>query len=425
MKIAFIIRCFSIITLIQSGVTLCGQNIWMHQVTNYQYEEQELENVLQPDKNYILTIYTQESSIALQQMTTFWNRKAELSSLYNAEPIFIENRAKEELSQSFEWASQHFDLKSVFVGDNICQELESCFFPTTLFISQNRIIKAQKTGNTSWEDAVDIMEAFFHATPQKLLSNEMKELIEDREECSDIYVDNRIIYGQYFHNGYSYKWLKSKKDEAEAQIGFLREDGEKLFFMDQAEIEYLMIDFSIHVCDSFYFKDPKSKEAYTFPVRDYYLDHGKKVIELEARIKSCSGEEIYLTFIEGVGTNVGLYYTYKDGYIQQELNCQYRNEELFFTTDEEHNCENRSLSTDDLDSNKIKISNPNNNVLLVSTDERERVLEFQILDLKGIPKTKISKITPSIDISNFEKGAYIIKFFEREKMLESQKFIKL
>lgn len=131
------------------------------------------------------------------------------------------------------------------------------------------------------------------------------------------------IYNDTTFNGFSYKYVT---DDYEFNSGYLREDtmeGKVWFYSPETELEYLIMDLSLAVGDTFYIDSNTETGLFALVDAVFFLDD-KKHIHLNFPL--IYGNDS-LEFIEGMGTNAGIYFPYNYyEYFNIYLLCAYKDD---------------------------------------------------------------------------------------------------
>lgn len=135
-------------------------------------------------------------------------------------------------------------------------------------------------------------------------------------------------------------------------------------------------------------------------------------------------------WIEGIGSEDGPLYIYVLGCdvdFNAELNCFTENDTLKFKSANFNSCYFSNVSLNENSKDKFYFSpNPANNFIYLNNTFQSKNLVITLNDLNGkaITIQTISK-NSTIDISQLNNGVYVIHFFEKGKILQSQKLVVL
>ncbi len=127
--------------------------------------------------------------------------------------------------------------------------------------------------------------------------------------CDAITTTSVSVIGDSTFNGHDYKKVDrfSIFDES---CGLLREDiatGKVWFYNQTIKKEFLVMDLSLNKADSFKIYDPSLDSSYIYVDTAFFINEIKHIRFKESYIQICGPEEKF-EFIEGTGTNAGLFY---------------------------------------------------------------------------------------------------------------------
>ncbi len=205
---------------------------------------------------------------------------------------------------------------------------------------------------------------------------------------------------------------------------YLREsdDYSKLYIYDQEKMqEYLIADLNLNIGDKFYL--PKDLYFYNFSnqteyliVDSVYFENGLKHVQLNSINWYFNNK---LTFIEGIGPNLGILYVYGGLYVNKSVFCLqcFKNDNIFYRNNSAgERFQSKSCFFNDITdkvknipSEVFKILNNSNSVQILFENQNKRF--FTIYDLAGkILFTQGNNENRTlIPKKNIRRGLYILK----------------
>jgi len=202
---------------------------------------------------------------------------------------------------------------------------------------------------------------------------------------------------------------------------FLREDtlqGKAWVYDLYHNDERLIMDLSLNVGDTFRIY-PNSTHYDTIAIVDsVYLENSLKKVRLNVNTIYPGNDK--LTFIEGVGTNVGIDYQVNNYFLDNfgctYMLCSYKNNQLFYKNSYVDTCyiewdgiaENKAIM------NRINVfPNPTNDILNIQLSLFSKGTIVIYNSIGQIAKAiNIDKNNLSLDISSWNKGIYFIRLFD-------------
>lgn len=249
------------------------------------------------------------------------------------------------------------------------------------------------------------------------------------QELSDGFdTDSIFIVKDTIINELSYKTVSNPYGE----LWFLREaeDNSKVFFYspNRNDSEYIVLDLTLQKSDTLLIGVNNTD---TLLVDSVYTIDNMKHIRFNYLIEFAGGSE-YLEFIEGVGTNFGLFYQGIDPmYIAQRhyLLCSYKNAGLYYTNSSEYfsgQCEVVWTGIPNLnESNNPKVfPNPARETINFQLDDYWGNVVLHIFDSKGSLIKKVQEITNLmvVNLTDFPPGLYFYSL-QSDKQIINNKFI--
>lgn len=217
--------------------------------------------------------------------------------------------------------------------------------------------------------------------------------------------------------------------------GYLREDstlGKAWYFSNIDTTEQLIMDLNLNLGDTFYVAGVWNSYVGYHPVDSIWFQSGRKHIridnEINPNIGGSNNEKV--TFIEGIGTNIGISYqdlnnvnnfpyllcSYKD------INAIYQNSHPFFMG----SCKYLSVGIDDNLTSEKPINiypNPTKNILnIVVPDAQALKIDVYSIDGKLIERKSITK-NIIIDVSKYQSGLYFINATNSKGEVFRNKFV--
>jgi len=180
----------------------------------------------------------------------------------------------------------------------------------------------------------------------------------------------------------------------------------------------LIMDLSLNVGDTFRIY-PNSTHYDTIAIVDsVYLENSLKKVRLNVNTIYPGNDK--LTFIEGVGTNVGIDYQVNNYFLDNfgctYMLCSYKNNQLFYKNSYVDTCyiewdgiaENKAIM------NRINVfPNPTNDILNIQLSLFSKGTIVIYNSIGQIAKAiNIDKNNLSLDISSWNKGIYFIRLFD-------------
>ncbi len=144
--------------------------------------------------------------------------------------------------------------------------------------------------------------------------------------CDAVTTESGFVIGDTIINAKTYKILGGFQGFS-GFAGYIREDtlqGKAWFYNEYQKQEYLAMDLNLSVGDTFNIYD-YGNTAHPYLVDSVYSLNNRKHVRLNVSISICTSIE-QITFIEGVGTNAGLFFqgNYFDP-IPNYMLCQHKN----------------------------------------------------------------------------------------------------
>lgn len=220
--------------------------------------------------------------------------------------------------------------------------------------------------------------------------------------CDAVTTSPITVIGDSTFRGHNYK-IVNQFSIFDTSHGFLREDtltGKVWFYNKTISKEFLVADLSLNKTDSFKIFTPNLDSSFIF-VDTIYFDNGKKHIRFSnSYIQICAPEEVF-EFIEGTGTNAGLFYNteWNGNFINSYLLCHEKDGEKVYG----NNLFNDSCFIQSLDVNDVQIFNE----LEVFPNPSSDYVTFRIKDnINGKYELKIynsnAQLTHSVSTQNNE-----------------------
>ena len=235
--------------------------------------------------------------------------------------------------------------------------------------------------------------------------------IPDAIETDSVYImkDSTI-------NGTVYKAVKSY---LRGSIYFLREseDNSKVFYFNPqlSDKEFKVLDLTLEKTDTFKIRGDNDV---SIVVDSIYDKDGLKHIRFDFLIEIIGSKE-HFEFIEGIGSNFGLFYqgisidqiaemhyllcTYKDGaHVYNNNSKRFNGQCKVFMT---------NINGNQLCQEVLVYPNPANQILKLKAKDISQPFNLKIYDFKGLIMKKVSDIACSetIDVSNLPVGIYFYK----------------
>lgn len=249
------------------------------------------------------------------------------------------------------------------------------------------------------------------------------------------YTEIYSTIGDTLVNQTTYKKLYYSPDSLLSKIykGALREDNQKIFYLNNFGEEGLLYDFSLETNDT----------AYVVANMEYGYDSLMVVVDsvdyieingIERKIlwihNDISWEPIDY-WMEGLGSNNGPLNTFIHCYIicpWWQLSCVYENGEQIYQH-ENLDCYANNVGTDEKKRNQIHLSpNPiiGGEYLLIQLPENYLVSEIECYDLRGnlvfnLPVKQVTDI--KVQFPKAERGIYILKLYSQSEGIISMKMI--
>jgi hypothetical protein len=239
----------------------------------------------------------------------------------------------------------------------------------------------------------------------------------DNMYLSDTITLNSKVYYETFYDGY---WDSPI-------IGYFREDtitGQAWFWGLQDTTEYLIMDLSLDIGDSIFVKMCEYESLYAYITKSE-IENGRKILTTDYNYGGGLIDE-NLKFIEGVGPNATLLYQIdlefglKIDYLFGYLVCKaFNNNDLIYAWDTiNYEC---GLSGG--------IENPNQEIFYFSPNPvKEKLIitglenpKIEIFSING--KLLLSSVNKEICLENLEDGIYLIKLYNRNKIVKIDKLI--
>lgn len=210
------------------------------------------------------------------------------------------------------------------------------------------------------------------------------------------------------------------------------ETGQVEFFTDDDDTLRLLMDLSLEKGDSFYLEGASFNNPGYYEVDSVYEKNNRKHVQINFPIFYASDEK--LTFIEGIGTNLGLYY--KDiiaGDMNPYLLCAWENENKIYSNDYyDGECNvSQSMSTENV-KNKVSFFYISQNPVYSNSLEVSFIYPFTgrlyLLDITGkiILEGRISKSTTHklLILPKTEKrGIYLLNVISSKGESQTMKIV--
>jgi hypothetical protein len=198
------------------------------------------------------------------------------------------------------------------------------------------------------------------------------------------------------------------------------EDASKLYFLSgYSDREYLVADMNLQVGDEF--QVPEIWYNYSFEhiltliVDSVYMKDGLKHVQLDYRLFGWAASE-KITFIEGIGPNIGLI-SLSDICLCQLVNC-FQNQSLFYKSDE------TSLPCGYQNYNAIQVISSNEDYSLQIEDNRikihfyaDKCSQISIYDISGrlhYQQDFFPGKEAIIPAAPFPRGNYLLKIYSKD-----------
>jgi len=198
-------------------------------------------------------------------------------------------------------------------------------------------------------------------------------------------------------------------------------DYSKIFYKKLGDsITHTIVDMSLDHCDEV-FTITHQGAPFDIPIREVKEDEdGRKVIVFDILLAKCSGEPEQFKFIEGLGTNAGLYYEVIDGQVTTQLKCHLKNDGVIFSAENIPNCFS-ALSTEfHQEENIVLYPNPAHAYLKIAEGWNVN----RITSLLGDDCPLEYSAKGQINISNLPAGIYFAHVSETNGISIFVKFVK-
>jgi len=220
-------------------------------------------------------------------------------------------------------------------------------------------------------------------------------------------------------------WMNTVLDSSKlTDERYLRENGDnsKLYLYDlNAKIEYLIMDLNLSKGDTFYL--PKSSQIYfeydgndeKKIVDSVYYSNGLKHIQLNAIFRKSIPTPMptikKLTFIEGVGPNLGVFYVYGGESVNPDFFCLqcFQNKDRFYGNKPCVYDYNYTRTSDVMSELDCSVEQTKNAIVIKSkTLDNKIVSLYNIMGQCLYHKFIANTDQINLNTSNFHKGIYVI-----------------
>lgn len=248
--------------------------------------------------------------------------------------------------------------------------------------------------------------------------------------CDVLLTQSGLAIGDTIINSKTYKKVVGF---SKYKIGHLREDtllGKAWIYNEMTNTEYLTMDLNLSVNDTF---DVYSRFTPTkYVVDSVYTKNNLKHIRLNSMIRQCGSINENLTFIEGVGTNAGLFFQGSIYPHDSYMLCQHKNNvKTASSLLHPNTCfiEVIGIQENGINNNKIKVFPvPVSNLLTIKIDANtNKLYHTSIFNLEGklVFKSLIKENSKDINVSELQNGIYFILIENKhENQVGYSKFIK-
>ncbi|HEC43980.1 MAG TPA: T9SS type A sorting domain-containing protein [Bacteroides sp.] len=215
-------------------------------------------------------------------------------------------------------------------------------------------------------------------------------------------------------------------------VGYLREDvyaGKAWYMANVDPVEKLIMDLSLEVGDSFFVEGIWNSYKDYRLVDSVWKERGRKHVQIDAQINPNFGglDNGKLTFIEGVGTNIGIGYkvfNYTDNF--PYLLCSYYFDTKIYQNDHPEYHSICILSTTSIDQysdipNTTIYPNPTTGVVTLNLNDPHQY-RYQIIDPLGRSIESGVLHDSQIDLSGHPDGIYVITLWSESDRRTQQKF---
>jgi hypothetical protein len=245
------------------------------------------------------------------------------------------------------------------------------------------------------------------------------------------------VIGDTVINGNNYNVI-SRYEMFSNNHGYLREDttsGRIWFFNQDLNDELLVVDMSLAVSDTFEIIDYNKEKNKVFVDTVFYKNNLKHIRFLNAHIGICDGGgEARLDFIEGTGSNAGLFsniHGFETSMISYLLCHEKNGVKVYGNTLFNDTCfvEIVGIPETTIEPLYKVYPNPSNKVLFIELLD-DQILEFSLLIYNSfgeqlVSSNHVNSRSTSIDISNLEAGIFFIRINgSNHNNLGIKKFVK-
>jgi len=198
----------------------------------------------------------------------------------------------------------------------------------------------------------------------------------------------------------------------------LRESGDysKLYLYDiNAKTEYLIMDLNLSKGDMFYL--PKSSQYYFDNVNEkkvvdsVYIKDGLKHIQLNAVPNSYGPQMPKLTFVEGVGPNLGVFYIYGGEIVNPDFFCLqcFQNKDRFYGNSPCVFDDNYTGLDDVISKFSYSLEQAQNSITIKSKNKENGIIYlYNSIGQRVYQKLFADTDMINLNTENFHKGIYVI-----------------
>jgi len=229
----------------------------------------------------------------------------------------------------------------------------------------------------------------------------------------------------------SFKYVDFELDPIESTAQrFIREDlttGKVWYKGSEQSNELLIMDLSLEVGDLFFVSPGTWNTGLgNYPVEEIWVENGRKHIKFDCTINTAQEK---LTFIEGIGPNIGLQHQHSSTNGSPYLLCSYKNENIEYQNSQHpqfaglclHN-ETAAIGDEELNYQIIIYPNPVKDILTIEEQSNIEIESTSIYNYLG--QKLVTAQQRKIDMSNLKTGVYLVKIKLVNGQIVSKKIIK-
>lgn len=412
-----IINSFSILVLLTIGlVPLNGQIIDMiFDTKDFSGEEMPLNERLDPEVNHLILFSAFWCAPCVQQINNKHSKNIKnYRDNYNLKVIILDDENYNSPNEAISKIRNNRWYFEMYLTDNLYGSLGVNAIPRYFFLPAGET-EAFRVSTSSFLDQIDEYyiengyESIFLNQNDQILINDDCENFETHSFGDD---EEPTVIGDYTY--YTIGGI-------DFRTGILNKN--ILRYDPFTESDVVVFDYYLDLCDDFTLKDHQGDEI-ELKVESIVYENGEILIETDAVISNDCGEDVPFVMSSVFGSNAGVLFNIENGEIISRLLCHSQNEEVIFSIGQFTDlCEPITSTENSNLTPKFSITNnPGNGQFRIDGLAVDMSIDIYNSIGHKVKSTNYKK-DQLVDISQFQKGVYLINLKIEGKIINTIKYV--